>query len=231
MNWSAQKQLDYLKSLEKKEELTDDDMALLSTFSKDQERSVLSKDEEISIKSELASQLVRFESDFCKKLLLNLTYDADVLVRVEACDSLCIYNDREVFNCLQKLSMKDRFLVRSYAVTSMADVAVNGAFDFKEVLQLLKSNFSREKSVYVKLRYYYAFCILGEREYYDVILQHLHHKNYQIRCCAINLLMDLIKENEYVKTLQSFIECEENEKTIAVQSSLAKAISKIKLKM
>jgi|GEM_PF-1922348 len=231
MNWSSQRQLNYLISLEKKEVLTDKDIILISTFSKEQDRSILSKDEEISIKSEVASQLVRFESEFCKNVLLNLTYDENVLVRVEACDSLCIYNDKEVFNRLLELSTKDRCLVRNYAVMSMADVAVNGDFNINKTIELLWINLLREKSKRVKMGYYYAFCVLGNREYYDVILQHLSHNTCQIRCVAINNLLELVEEDEYDKTLQCLIDCEKNEKDTVVRNSLSKAINHIKSRM
>lgn len=227
MNWTAQKQLDYLKSLEKKSELTSDDITLLSKLSKVEASDILSKDEEISIKCELASQLVRFESDFCRNILLNLTNDNVALVRVEACDSLCVYRDREVFNRLFELSTEDEFLVRGYAVMSMADVAANGKFDFKEVIQLLKNNVSKEKSIYVKMCYYYAFCVMGEHKYYDIILQHLSHKFYYIRLFSISLLLELIREDDYDKTLQCFIQCKKSEKVKDVQQTLSRAIDQI----
>lgn len=227
MNMTAQMQLDYLKSLATKSELTGDDITLLSELSKVEASDILSKDEEISIKCELASWLVRFESDFCRNILLNLTNDNAALVRVEACDSLCVYRDREVFNRLLELSTTDEFLVRGYAVMSMADVAANGKFDFKEVIQLLNNNVSKEKSIYVKLCYYYAFCIMGERQYYDIILQHLSHRFYYIRLFSISSLLELMSEDDYDKTLKCFLQCENSEKVKEVKQTLSRAIDQI----
>ena len=121
--------------------------------------------------------------------------------------------------------------MRSYAVMSMADVAVNGDFDFEEVIQLLTNNLSSEKSIHVKISYYYAFCALGKREYYDVILQHLFHKAYQIRLFSISLLLQLIKKEDYEKTLEYLITCEKNEKFKDVRNTLLRAIDTVKAKL
>lgn len=85
-----------------------------------------SSDEDGLVRSMVAPLLVDFINETVKDILLKLAQDQDVLVRVEAYDSLAVFSFDEVEKQLEKFMIVEKdVLARSYAILSWADVTLS----------------------------------------------------------------------------------------------------------
>lgn len=184
-------------------------------------------DERISYKSDLAAGLVRFEDEFSRSILLELTYDESYLVRAEACDSLCVFCDNEVFDRLVELSISDKYLVRSYAVMSAADITKSKGTGIDKSLCIFQAGYSKEKSVHVKVAYCYAFCLLGQSEYLYKLFDALDNRKPYIKSFALSALVEVTNADNYNVVVKHLNKCINAEKDIAFRGLLSKTVEKL----
>ena len=188
----------------------------------------LATNEDSEIRSRVAEILIFAEPEKAEKILLLLSDDRDKLVRTNACDSLGICNSEQVLFALFKKAKKDSyFLVRGYAVLSIADVAKNGDFDSSIIYKNLKNIFDKEKKSWVKICYFRSFYILGYHEYFNSLTAAINNSSYQDRCSVLNSLRDIIDKNNVEGIKHALQERLKVEEAYAVSSNIEKLLTDI----
>ncbi len=164
-----------------------------------------------------------------EQLLLLLMDDPDEQVRVEACDSVCWCDSETVLEKLMEKSICDTFLVRGYSVLSAADVLMNRnvQIEMHKTIEILKQNLCREKSVWVRMCYEQALYRLGNSQSLYKLFSYLSTKRYNYRCCAINLLMDIVSEKNSTVIMQTLENQKKAESNKMLQNKLDDCISRI----
>jgi len=212
---------EYIENLENKKNITQQDLSKII---------LLKSDKNSEIRMFLAQTLVCLSADISEPILLSMIDDTELLVRANVCDSLCIGKSYDTIQKLQHRILNDSYLVRGYAILSLADIAKNNNRFFDEILTFLTQAYRKEKSGSVKVSYYYAFCLLGKESYISHLLAELKHKFYQRRCAAINIIGDLIKEGcirNIEQVRKTFVECYEIEQSDAVKASIKSVLEDI----
>ena len=208
----------YIESLENKEDITQQDLS---------EIKLLKNDKNSEIRILLAQTFVCLPVDIAEPILLSMIDDEDKLVRVNVCDSLCIGKSHDTIQRLQQKTVKDSYLVRGYAILSLADIAKNNPVFCDEILSFLTRAYRMERSGWVKDSYYYAFCLLGKKDYITHLCAELKHRFYQRRCAAANLIGDLIQEGcirNMERVRMVLTECYEQESSGAVRAAIQNAL-------
>ena len=166
----------------------------------------LAHDEDKEIRCRVAEELVKFPSEETDKILFSLLDDEDLMVRVNACDSLCASNSLEAIKKLKYKLKGEKYLVRGYAVCSIADITKNIGLNPKEIISFLEMQLKKEKSKWVRANYHCALYSLGASEYYSKIVDDaLNDKDYHIRCLAINALNEILNDKN-VKDIKTALE-------------------------
>jgi UDP-2,3-diacylglucosamine pyrophosphatase LpxH len=152
---------------------------------------------------ELAQVLVNAPREIAEPTLLNLAEDDDFLVRANACDSLCNFASEKVVETLKRKLYDTNYLVRGYSVMSLGDI-------FCENINLRNENvlykaYQKEKSLWTKGCYWYAFCVLGNEKYVDDLLLLMNHRVYHFRCFAVNTLMNILEAESLTKATREKI--------------------------
>lgn len=217
---SAEEKLEIIESIEAFNAITDEDIIILDT---------LSKDEESEVRAKVAEILVFSKSPSAERILISLLKDSDELVRINACDSLCISNSSEVLDLLKNKVMKDRSsLVRGYATLSIADIATKIEYNnLEELLDFFKLVLKKEKVEWVRINVYKALYKLGDETNLNLLINGLNSRLYRNRCATVNCLKDIIssKNNELVRF--AFTERFKIEKTVAVRNNIEDIIKSI----
>ena len=213
---------DIIKDINSHAILTNDELSLLEGFSKDRDA---------DIRGLVVEVLYDRDSEKAETILQILLSDKDNMVRVNACDSLRGSMNKDMIEILKKYAICDPyFLVRGYAVSSIADIIVN----IKEVgvsshVSFFKKSLLKEKETWVKIHYYRALYLMEQDVYLSCLLKELHQRNYQNRCLVINLLLSIASEdnkNEIVMALKNRLKIEDCE-SIAVISSIEMALKEL----
>jgi len=197
-------------------------------YLKNEEFSILSQlsvDNDEEVRNRTAQVLVFAPQEIAESLLISMLDDEDEMVRVNTCDSLGCGKTKEAINLLFKKLGKDSFLVRGYAVQSIADITVNGKHNTDDISVQLKEEYNREKSSWVKASYHYAFYVLGEQEYYQELINQINHRSYQMRCATINSIDSLNGGNQLNKTIEVLKNRLLVEKSLAVKSSIMRTLA------
>lgn len=185
----------------------------------------LSHDEEGEVRAKVAEILVLSNSSFTEKILINLLKDKDELVRIHACDSLCVSNSCIVINHLKDRVLKDKSsLVRGYAALSIGDIASNRNCDFKELEVFFTKVLAKERVNWVKLNFYKALYLIGDESYLDLLISELKNRSYRSRCLIVNILSDLVSKHNLFLIRTALTERLEIEKTVAVRSTIEKTL-------
>lgn len=192
----------------------------------------LKNDPDPEIRVLLAQALVFQPADIAESVLLEMIDDEELLVRINACDSLSIGISENTVTALCRKARQDCYLVRGYALMSLADVVQNRSDAPESILPFLKKAYFTEKSGWVKGACAYSLCLLGESSYLVYLLKDLNHRIYQRRCAAVHLLTDLIEHNcmedmELVKS--AVIKRYQIESSIAVRSSIERFIKALEV--
>lgn len=216
---SLEERLDIIEKMGHSDKFTDDDFEILE---------YLSQDGKEEVRARVAEILVLSDSHEGEKILIKLLTDKDELVRVNACDSLCNSTSLEVINLLKERILKDKsILVKGYAALSIADIVSNTGYDKNELSKFLKDALEKQKVVWVKINFYKVLYMLGEESYLDKLLNELQNKLYRNRCAVVNVLSEIVSERNLGIIKTALIGRLEKEKTIAVRSSIEKAIQSI----
>lgn len=191
--------------------------------------SVMARDFDEDVRLFLAEYLCDVHTDLSEQLLLHLMEDSAVQIRIAACDSACWCRSETIFLKLIKKSICDSFLVRGYAVLSAADVLRNRNVqtELRRGMEILLRNCCKEKSIWVRMCYAQSLYRLGDSDALCKLISYLNAKRYNYRCCAVNLLMDIVSENNCGIILQALEKQKETESNPMLQEKLDSCISKI----
>ena len=152
----------------------------------------LSNDTDAEVRSQCAETLALIPCEESESILVSL-FDADNLVRANACDSLKFSHSKLIVKKLIFMLSDTSYLVRGYATLTIADILANiseGQFS-GEVVQLFKNNEATEQSDWVKIAIYRSLVMLGENEYFIPFLNMLHSSDYRNRIFVLNIIDDI----------------------------------------
>jgi HEAT repeat protein len=216
------KKLKFLNEIEKTNNFTKETLEILD---------LLSKDTDSSIRTLVAQVLVLTDEPEGENILLRLLNDEDELVRVNACDSLCISSSIATINRLKDKLLSDQSnLVRSYAVLSIADIISDNNLPVKdEYVLLFQMILKTEIDRGVQLCLYKALYQFGDERYLAHLIAELNSCNYQNRCMTVNLLRDLINAKNKSMISSALSEQLTKEGTIAVKSAIQCLLQEIEL--
>lgn len=216
------KKLNFLNEIEKTNNFTKETLEILN---------LLSKDTDSTIRTLVAQVLVLTDEPEGEKILLRLLNDEDELVRVNACDSLCISRSLATVNRLKDILLSDQSnLVRSYAVLSIADIISDNNLPVKdEYVLLFQKILKTETDIGVQLCLYKVLYRFGDERYLAYLVAELNSCNYQNRCMTVNLLRDLITDQNKSMISSALSEQLTKEGTIAVKSAIQCLLQEIEL--
>lgn len=217
---SIDDKLDIIEAIASKKTFNENDIKVLDSFSHDRNSEVRARVAEILV----LSNSVRTE-----EILVRLLKDKNVLVRTNACDSLCYSKSLEVFNLLKGIIYTDKSsLVKGYAILSMADIANNIKYNIKEFSCFLRCILKKEKVSRVKINIYTVLYKLGDKQFIDKLLNELNNRSYRNRCAVVNSLSEILINENKIMIKSALNERLKREKTIAVRNSIEKVLLKLK---
>ena len=209
---------DLLDKISEKNNLSEKDLEILIE---------LSKNEDEEIRSYVAELLVLSDEDSAKKTLIQLCSDTDELVRVNACDSLFVFAEFDVYKILYTVSVKDESeLVKSYALLSIIDIMAKIDIDKNQLEELFSSNLNSDIAI-LKITSCKGLYLLGFTEYLNKLIDFLNAEDYQDRCFALNTLPDIVNADNYNQIISTLVELKRIEKTEAVLSTLENIVNDI----
>ena len=182
-------------------------------------------DEDEEIRLFLSIELANYKSAESEQLLLQLISDQSDIVRANACDSIYWSESVDVLDTLFEKAKNDVYLVRGYAVLSIADISINSKSDFStEKLSML---YPKEKSIWVRMCYFQSFYRLGNENYLTDLISSLDSKKYNYRIAAVNFLSDIVNESNKSIIMKSFEQRLNIEKNKAVIQLITQRIKEI----
>ncbi len=187
----------------------------------------MANDVDEDVRLYLAVELVNYEDQKSEQLLLHLISDQSDIVRANACDSIYWSKSTEVLNLLLMRAKDDMYLVRGYAILSIADILLN--VNDKSYISDLNKLYSKEKSSWTRMCYYQSFYKLGFEEYIDLLISTLKAKKYNYRISAINFLFDIVNEKNKNKIVEALKLCEVTEKCDVIIQMINKKITEIEI--
>lgn len=161
----------------------------------------MANDVDEDIRLYLAVKLVNYEDTKSEQLLLHLISDRSDIVRANACDSIYWSKSTEVLDLLLMRAKDDIYLVRGYAILSIADILLS--LNDKSYIRDLNELYSKEKSLWTRICYYQSFYRLGLEKYLDLLISSLCAKKYNYRIAAINFLFDIVNETNKQNILEA----------------------------
>ena len=207
--------LDIINRISKKNQVDSNDLKILLQ---------LSKHKEAEIRAYAAELLVLSKNNEAEKMLINMCDDEDELVRVNACDSLCVFPSKSVYICLINVVLNDdSTLVKTYAVLSIIDIMGFVDIDINKLKKILISN-SDTKEINLRAACYKGLYFLGEDKYLKELLKLIYSDNYAVRCAVLNMLEDIITKNNKYKILSGLKELQKTEDSIAVNSVIKRIL-------
>lgn len=192
---------------------------------------VLANDKDALIRGRCAKLLAHACASKAKRVLLTLACDKDALIRTEAYDSLSAFPSKHVQKVLkQAIVHEPNALARSYAILSWADVtqALGVHKKQKKFLKQLKKLPKIKKSEHCMLSFYYAKYVLGHKKFLKKLLAFLNSSDYQICCCAVNLLWDIVSLENRQSIKQALEQLLQQEVCASVSENAAELLQYIK---
>lgn len=191
----------------------------------------LANDKDALIRGRCAKLLVNTSASKAKHVLLTLADDKDALVRTEAYDSLSGFPSKHVQKVLkQAIVHEPNALARSYAILSWADItqALGVHKKQKKFLKQLKKLPKIKKSEHYMLSFYYARYVLGNKKSLKKLLAFLNSSDYQICCCAVNLLWDIVSPENRQSIKQALEQLLQQEVCASVSENVTELLQYIK---
>jgi len=186
--------------------------------------SIMTSDDYLAICDVLEVLASFIAHDEIKKIFIDMTRCENPLVRCTACESLRhIYSIDTVFLLMEILKKEKTSTVRTYVLSSLCYIVKVGRVSIDDFLPELKVMYSKEKANEVIIGYCALFFVCGKDiQYLNMVSNYLSHKNYHIRCNAINFLYEMSDDNCKVMIINKFKKIQQIEKTGAVRSLLSK---------
>ena len=172
------------------------------------------------IRNIIAKKLFFFDSDIAEPILLRLLKDSDRLVRVNACDSLCISHSEKTRDILLDIGENGDYLMRGFAILSATDITIGNGFDHTPVVEFLNRRIKKEKSTWVKINCYTALYQLGETKYLQFLFVELDNRYYRNRCLVVNSLSNIVDDRNKKQIQKKLKERLQKEKARSVKMSI-----------
>ena len=161
----------------------------------------MANDADEDVRLYLAEKLANYKNVKSEQLLLHLISDQSDIIRANASDSIYWSESTEVLNLLLVKAKNDMYLVRGYAILSIADILSNLNDD--SYMKDLNELYLKEKSLWTRMCYYQSFYRLGLEKYLDLLISSLCSKKYNYRIAAVNFLFDIVNETNKSKILRA----------------------------
>ena len=188
-------------------------------YTRQEIQNILSNGDQFA-RMDLAQDLVEYPVELAEPILLGLLDDEVDLVRVNACDSLCISRSLSVWDRLMQMAKMDVFLVRGYAILSATEITVQTNEGITTMKDFLTQRLRQEKSQWVKVCIYTGLYQLGEVKWIGNLFTLLNHRQYRIRCSVVNSLADIADKNNIVAIRQALAGRMQIETSEAVMSTI-----------
>ncbi|MBI4743384.1 MAG: HEAT repeat domain-containing protein [Actinobacteria bacterium] len=187
----------------------------------------LTKDVDEEVRYYAVESLESFSGNDVGNAIISKLRDSDELVRIIAAEVLGSLKFKKAIPYLVKVLSDKSEIVRRYSAEAI------GMMGNKDLISVLEDKLKKETRNLARLGFYTGLYMLGEKHYFDSILNMLKVKYYRVRCAASNILVYLADEdfidltNEYniVKIIESLNKALSREKTIAAKSSITNALS------
>lgn len=212
-------ELNFIEDCVDKKLLSDNEWQLIKQYSLNSSSDV---------KYAICELLANFPCRQSEDILLTMLNDDDYIIRASACDSLKFSLSVEVIDCLVALLHDKNKIVRGFAALSIGDIQKKCNISTVETINLLEFFFKKEHSVWSKTAIARSLFLLGEYSYESVLLSSINNRFYTIRSFALNLIIELIENNEYL-TNKVFLysalqERLKKEKILCVKNCIEKTI-------
>lgn len=185
------------------------------------ELSKLAKDEIAEVRWRAAEILGNVKTT-PTQLLQSLLGDASELVRVSTIEAVAQLGRRQLGSKVRELLLQDKsYLVRSAAADALPQLA-----SAAHAAAILNKAIVLEKNTRVRLAIEAGLLYLNQGRL-DRLTKYLTHKNYVIRCAAVNYGLEMASKNDRLELLRYFKSALRIEKTRAVRSTLRTAIKEI----
>ena len=205
-----------INDLRDKDFLDDKDIAALKRLAQHQDSGV---------RYDVAEILVNADAAQAEDILVPMLNDKDYLVRLNACDSLCISANPQVIELLKEIIARDKAgLVRFYAVLTIGDIALNINANRQELLEFLEQRLLCEKNMHTKIAFFRTMFLLGKEQYLQHLIEQLKTKNYRNRCATVKSLADIVNNSNKAEIVAALEELQKVEETVAVHSSLEQVL-------
>lgn len=178
------------------------------------------------VRCEVAEMLAECAGNECENILLSLLHDKNMLVRVEAADSLSSYASSTVFHSLLRvIDTETYYLLRGYAILSLSQVGLK--IDPIRTVDELRNILQYEKRCFVKLSCHEGLYRLGIHDSLLSIFSLFKSKNYRNRCAVLSSLEQLMDNNNQIVILHFLREQLKHETDLSVKDHISKLIKKI----
>lgn len=215
LNISENEKLEYLEKIGSQSVLLSEDILM-----------ILCEDSDECVRSELSQALSFYHNELSEKILMYLLDDKDEIVRINACDSLYWSNSKKTLERLIVIMQNDKYLVRGYALLSVADIIINN--NYSDFIHKVKYILKHEKSKFVLMNYDSFLYRLGDKASLYKIAENLNAEKYNVRCHAANLLYNCIRREDYLTVIGLLDKRLNVEKVRAVKSTLQGIINDLK---
>ena len=186
----------------------------------------LSAAEDASLRSWVAKSLVwDAEDPFAAQLLCQLAGDHDLLVRVEALDSLSASHNHNCMPTFQRALGDPEELVRMYAAIGLAEVCQGQPEQASEAQTVLQRALALEENRHARIGILEGLYVLRQRDILSELFRQLEDPDYHIRCAVLNTL-DSILDRENREQIAAFLHSLDLSAEVAAVSSTAARLLK-----
>ena len=166
------------------------------------------------------------EDPFAAQLLCQLAGDDDMLVRVEALDSLSAFRNHNCMSTFRRALGDPEELVRMYAATGLAEVCKGQMERASEARMLLQSALSLEGNSHARIGILEGLYGLGQRGLLAEFFHQFDDPDYHIRCAVLNTL-DSILDSENREQIVAFLHSLDlSGEVAAVSSTVARLLKR-----
>ena len=158
-------------------------------------------DDNCQIRSEAASMILNspYSDKNDEKLLLEMCYDKESLVRIEVYDALSCCSEKYVADKIKSaITYENDCIARSYAIISWADIAARIIQNYTQEIEYIKL-IQKSKLIctnHCRLSCYYALYRFGEAGSLKNMLDFLNSNDYHIQCTVVNFLNCSVKSQD-----------------------------------
>lgn len=152
-----------------------------------------------------------------------LLFDPSDLVRCMAAEQIGYTGKPSSLPYLVAALADASWLVRGWAASAIGDIRV-AQYRTLNVKHILEEMLRHEDHAFVILNVRSALYRFGEEQHLPHLIAFLSHRSYRVRCAAANVLAEVVRDDNRQVICSALREALAREKTVAVQSTLRKAL-------